>query len=81
MYTALFTVGSTVRIAQRPALEDFRQTWRLHNPLLPEQLECAGSSAIIKSIGFYHGGDVLYVLVGVPGVWHEQCLAAIEEGR
>jgi hypothetical protein len=26
------------------------------------------------SVGFYHGGDVLYVLEGIPGVWHESCL-------
>lgn len=23
---------------------------------------------------YYHGGDELYWLKGVPGVWHEQCL-------
>jgi hypothetical protein len=25
-------------------------------------------------VGFYHGGDPLYSLDGVPGVWHERCL-------
>jgi hypothetical protein len=25
-------------------------------------------------VGFYHGGDVLYTLDGIPGLWHEQCL-------
>ena len=25
-------------------------------------------------VGFYHGGDALYELEGVPGVWHEVCL-------
>jgi hypothetical protein len=65
-----------VRIAERHALEHFRQTWNLHNPLLPEQLAFGGSRATVGSIGFYHGGDVLYVLDGIPGVWHEQCLTA-----
>ena len=74
MYTEKFPVGSSVLIAQGDALEHFRQTWKLHNPLLAEQLVCAGSSAPIASVGFYHGGDVLYVLEGIPGVWHESCL-------
>jgi hypothetical protein len=74
MYTEKFPAGSSVLIAKGDALEHFRQTWKLHNPLLPEQLAFAGSRATIASVGFYHGGDVLYVLEGVPGVWHESCL-------
>jgi hypothetical protein len=74
MYHQKFTAGSIVRIAERQALERFRQTWKLHNPLLADQLVFAGSSATIASVGFYHGGDVLYVLEGIPGVWHELCL-------
>ena len=27
--------------------------------------------------GFYHGGDELYKLKGMPGVWHEQCLKEV----
>jgi hypothetical protein len=73
-YSERFPVGSTVRIAERHALEYFRKTWKLHNPLLPEQLAFGGARATIASVGFYHGGDVRYVLDGVPGVWHEQCL-------
>jgi hypothetical protein len=23
-------------------------------------------------VGFYHGGDELYELASVPGIWHEQ---------
>jgi hypothetical protein len=42
--------------------------------ILAEQLVFAGSSATIASVGFYHCGDVLYVLEGIPGVWHESCL-------
>ncbi|MGO9996110.1 MAG: hypothetical protein ACLPTF_26885 [Steroidobacteraceae bacterium] len=74
MYTEKFPVGSSVLIADGDVLEHFRQTWKLHNPLLPEQLAFAASRATIASIGFYHGGDVLYVLEGLPGVWHESCL-------
>jgi hypothetical protein len=70
MYTEKFPAGSNVHIAERHALEHFRDTWKLHNPLHPEQLAFAGSRATIVSVGFYHGGDVLYVLEGIPGVWH-----------
>jgi hypothetical protein len=75
-YQEKFPVGSSVRIADRDALEHFRATWRYHNPLAAEQLSFAGREAAIAAVGFYHGGDVLYTLQGVPGVWHEQCLSA-----
>lgn len=74
MYTANFAAASIVRVAERDVLEHFHQTWKLHNPLAPKQLAFAGSHARIASAGFYHGGDVLYALEGVPGVWHESCL-------
>jgi hypothetical protein len=76
-YLEAFSVGSQVRVADRPALEEFRSTWHLHNPLQESQLEFAGRTAAVTRVGFYHGGDVLYELEGVPGIWHEQCLAAI----
>lgn len=28
----------------------------------------------MASVTFYHGGDELYELKGVPGLWHEACL-------
>ena len=28
----------------------------------------------------YHGGDVMYELADVPGIWHEVCLQAIPAG-
>ncbi len=73
-YKASHTVGSMVRIAERKVLDDFARTWRLHNPLTADQLAFAGRDFTIKSVGYYHGGDVLYVLNDAPGVWHEQCL-------
>jgi hypothetical protein len=50
------------------------RTWKLHNKLIPEQLEYASTTGKIKSVGFYHGGDELYQIEGVPGIWHECCL-------
>jgi hypothetical protein len=35
----------------------------------------AGAIAEVEKLGYYHGGDELYWLKGVPGVWHEQCLS------
>ena len=29
----------------------------------------------VEGVSFYHGGDVLYQLKGVPDLWHEICLA------
>jgi hypothetical protein len=73
-YKEEFPVGSHVRIAGRLVLEQFLQTWKFHNPLKPEQRAFAGEVAKVASVGFYHGGDPLYVLDGIPGIWHEQCL-------
>jgi hypothetical protein len=46
------------------------------SPLQPEQLAHAGAIAEVEEVGFYHGGDVLYNLKNIPGIWHEQCLSA-----
>jgi hypothetical protein len=41
-----------------------------------EQLAYADKTGKIKSVGFYHGGDVLYEIERMPGIWHEQLLEA-----
>lgn len=71
---AKYPDGSTVRVATRPKLEDFLHSWKLHNKLQPNQLEFAEHTAKVKRSYMYHGGDILYELEDVPGVWHEQCL-------
>jgi len=73
-YTEQFPVGSSVRIADRKRLGEFRQTWHFHHPLGDDQLPFAGQRAVVRRVGFYHGGDVLYELSDVPGIWHEGCL-------
>ena len=37
-------------------------------------LDFADELAVVDKVGFYHSGDVLYELRGIPGVWHEACL-------
>jgi len=75
-YKQEYPTGSVVRIADRKTLEDFMRTWKLHNRLQSEQLDYAGKTGKVESCGFYHGGDELYQIEGVPGIWHEQCLEA-----
>jgi hypothetical protein len=73
-YREEFLAGSRVRIRDRSALDAFRAEWRWHHPIVPEQLSFAGQQATVRSVAFYHGGDEIYELEGIPGVWHEQCL-------
>ena len=76
-YVGQFPIGTRVRIAGRVALELFHREWGLHNPLQAKQLAHAGVQSVVSDVGFYHGGDVLYTLENVPGVWHERCLERV----
>ncbi|MBZ5673267.1 MAG: hypothetical protein LAP61_03390 [Acidobacteriia bacterium] len=73
-YHEKFPVGTSVRIADLLTLREFHRTWNYHNKLQEQQLACHDQIAVASQVGFYHGGDVLYELEGVPGVWHECCL-------
>ena len=73
-YKATFSEGSKVRVIPKAALEAFARDWKYHHKLLPEQMEYAGAAATVKEVSFYHGGDQLYVLENVPGIWNEPCL-------
>jgi hypothetical protein len=74
IYKAKFPKGSKVRIIPTDALETFARDWKFHHKLRPEQMEYAGATAIVKEVSFYHGGDQLYVLENIPGIWNEPCL-------
>ena len=74
---AEFEVGSRVRIADRDFLESFLEAGQYHNELEEEQLAYAGRAAKVKDVSFFHGGDEIYTLEGIPGVWHEECLTAV----
>jgi hypothetical protein len=76
IYKEKFPIRCEVIVAGRTELQDFLSNWKLHNPLQESQLEYADKKAVIESVGFYHGGDVLYKLEGIPGIWHERCLRA-----
>jgi len=73
-YNPEYPEGTKVKVASRDFLTNFMHTWKYHNKLQPNQLEYAGMVAEVESVGFYHGGDELYKLKGLPGIWHETCL-------
>jgi len=73
-YQEKFPVGSDIRIAPLEELEKFKREWKFHDPLQAVQLAFSDKVCRAEKIGFYHGGDVLYWLLDVPGTWHEQCL-------
>lgn len=77
-YEPEYPEGTFVTIADHATLERFLLDWRYHNKLQAEQLAFADQRARVKNVSFYHGGDELYVLDGVPGIWHEECLHAVE---
>jgi hypothetical protein len=77
-YREKFPKGSRVRILNLEHLERFAREWTLHNPLQNEQLAFADQATVVETVGFYHGGDTLYELRGVPGLWHEECLQLSE---
>ena len=73
-YKEAFPQGSTVRIADRSFLESFMREWKHHHKLTAKQLQFADKVATVTAVGFYHGGDPVYTLEGIPGTWLEQCL-------
>jgi hypothetical protein len=73
-YKEAFPEGTEVQIADRACLEEFMATWKYHHKLQPDQLSYASKIARVEKVGFYHGGDPIYKLVGIPGEWLEQCL-------
>ena len=78
LYKEDFPVGTKVRIVEKEKLQEFLRTWQYHHKLGREQLDYAGRIAEVEKVSFYHGGDVLYELRGVSGIWHEQCLSSAE---
>jgi len=78
-YSASFPRGTRIRIVDRDALETFKAEWKYHDPLTDDQLSYAGAEDTVRSLGYYHGGDVLYWLERTPGTWHEVCLVSAEK--
>jgi hypothetical protein len=79
-YNPEYPKGTKVQIVSVDRLTEFFRSWNLHHPLDPVQLAYAGLVAEVESIAFYHGGDKLYILKEVPGIWHEVCLEPVEVG-
>jgi hypothetical protein len=77
-YDASFPKGTLAQVADRATLENHKLTWKYFYPLQDEQLAFAEKIGEVVWLGYYHGGDPLYQLEGIPGVWHEDCLRAPE---
>ena len=74
-YSERYPVGSPVKIAPLEELEEFMRTYKHHHTLVLEQLRYAGMLTIVRSVGYYHGGDVIYTLEGTERfTWLEPCL-------
>jgi hypothetical protein len=74
-YRERYPAGGAIRVASERSLQAFAKNWTGHHPVLPEHLRHAGLRTTIQSVGFYHNGDALYRLTGVPDLyWHEACL-------
>jgi hypothetical protein len=80
-YNADFPAGTRVQVAQRSVLEEFLHEWTFHHPLDRQQLDFAGQLATVKDVSYYHGGDELYSLIELPGIWHEVCLQPAANDR
>ena len=80
-YREDFRVGSSVQILDVNELEEFVRSWKYHHKLGTEQMKFAGRTATVEGVSFYHGGDPLYTLRGLPGLWHEQCLNAAPSSK
>ena len=78
-YNEAYPVGSRVRVVSRSALDAFGRDWKFHHPLESVQMNYAGTATTVLKVGFYHGGDSLYFLENLPGIWHEQCLESVPE--
>jgi hypothetical protein len=73
-YNETFPVDSRVRIRDVAELRQFQIEWKWNHPLEDDRLRFAGELTRVLGVGYFHGGDALYTLDGVPGVWHERCL-------
>lgn len=74
-YKERFPIGCPVEVADEQTLHHFKETWKYHHPLDAAQLHYAGLITTVYSIGYYHGGDVLYGLRDTGAyTWHDACL-------
>jgi hypothetical protein len=73
-YQEKFPIGTVVRIAPLEQLQAFKRDWKYHHPLQDVQLQFAGTTDRVRTVGFYHGGDVIYQLETALRTWHEGVL-------
>jgi hypothetical protein len=74
---AKYPAGALVRVVSPRELERFFRSWKFDHPLRPEQLQYGGQSARVVRSMMYGGGNILYELDGIPGIWHEACVEGV----
>lgn len=77
-YNPSFPVGAIVRIADRSVLEKFHADGKRRHRLQSGQIEYAGEVARVEEVDFCYGGERLYSLEGVPGLWDGDLLSVNE---
>ena len=78
-YEERFPFGCRVRVADEATLRRFAATWKYHHPLQEEQVKYAGMVTTVRTVSFYHGGEVLYQLRDTRDfVWYDACLEAAD---
>ncbi len=81
-YDPKFAEGSAVEIASEDELKRFGAGWHYHHPITKKHLGYSGRRAIVSEVYFYHGGDKLYYLRGIPRLlWHEAVLRRARRKR
>jgi hypothetical protein len=68
-----FQAGDRVRIKSLEILQEFT-LHPVYQPLQESQFKYADKLAVIAESSMYHGGNILYQLKGVPGIWHQDLL-------
>ena len=76
VHRAAFSIGASVRIKERTELERFARDWTSTNSLTPHQFCDAGVAGVVDSVAFDDGGNPLYTLERIGGIWHEENLVA-----
>ncbi len=67
-----------VRTKPRGYLEHHRETKSvLHHPPDEQQLEYGGREALVKTVLEYHGGELVYELEEIPGLWRFDCIEEV----
>jgi len=73
-YHPIFKKGDKIKINDKDYLLNFQRTWKYHHNITDDQIKYAERLAAVKDVYIYHGGEVMYALKSIPGIWLEQLI-------